>query len=121
MSTTPNSAGALLVACLCADWCSTCRDYAAVFESVERQFEARAQFVWVDVEDDDEALGALDVQDFPTLLIARGEQIVFFGPVMPHERTAVALIERALVGELADVKDAALAGVAGRVRALAGR
>ncbi len=119
MSASPDPTGDWLVACLCAEWCGTCRDYAAVYAALRRQFGARSRFAWVDIEDDDEAMGTVDVQDFPTLLIARGDDIVFFGPVMPHERTAAALIERALRGELPVVDDAALAGLPRRVRALA--
>ena len=76
--------GQMLVACLCAAWCRTCDEYRPTFDALAREFEREARFVWVDIEDDEDALGSVDVVDFPTLLIARGERIDFFGPVLPH-------------------------------------
>lgn len=29
-------------------------------------------------------MGDLDVENFPTLLIVRGELVLFFGPMLPH-------------------------------------
>jgi thiol-disulfide isomerase/thioredoxin len=108
----------LLVACLCAAWCRTCTDYAPTFETLAHEFGAAARCVWVDIEDDEAALGEVDVLDFPTLLIARGERTVFFGPVLPHAQTARQLVQRALRDELARVDNPALVGLPARVRAL---
>ena len=108
----------LLVACLCAQWCRTCDEYRPTFDALAGEFGARVHFVWVDIEDDEAALAHVDVDDFPTLLIARGDSILFFGPVTPHPQTAVRLLHRALLGELALVSDAHLAGLPERVRAL---
>ncbi len=107
-----------LVACLCAAWCRTCDAYYPSFEQLAREFDSRARFVKVDIEDDEDALADLDVVDFPTLLIAEGETIYFLGPVLPHVETARQLIERALRGELAEVRTARVAGLAGRVAGL---
>ncbi|MFT3956097.1 MAG: thioredoxin family protein [Piscinibacter sp.] len=109
-----------LVACLCAAWCRTCDEYRATFEALQRQFGEQARFRWVDIEDDEDALGSLDVVDFPTLLVAEGDTIHFAGPVLPHAQAARQLIERALRHELAPVADAALAGLPGRIAALRG-
>jgi thioredoxin 1 len=38
------------------------------------------RFVWVDIEDESELVGDLDIEDFPTLLLARGGRVLFFGP-----------------------------------------
>jgi thiol-disulfide isomerase/thioredoxin len=108
----------LLVACLCAAWCRTCDDYRVTFDAMARDLGAQARFVWVDIEDDEGALDGVDVVDFPTLLIARGEKIRFFGPVTPHAQTARQLVRRALHGELATEVDPALAGLPARLRAL---
>jgi len=107
----------LLVACLCAAWCRTCTDYASTFEALAAGFGAATQFVWVDIEDDAERLGDVDVVDFPTLLIARGARVLFFGPVLPHVQAAQQLVERALRDDLGTVADAALDGLAERLRA----
>jgi thioredoxin 1 len=116
----PSDAGAdpLFVACLCAAWCRTCDDYRETFGSLAREFGARTCFVWVDIEDDEAALGTVDVIDFPTLLIAAGEEIRFFGPVTPHAHAAQQLVQRALQDQLGTVADAALAGLPARLREL---
>lgn len=107
-----------LVACLCAAWCRTCDEYRLAFDALAREIGRDARFAWVDIEDDEDALGGVDVVDFPTLLIARGDAIHFYGPVMPHVQTARQLVQRALQGGLGTVSDAALAGLPARVRAL---
>lgn len=75
--------GGLLVVCLCAQWCSTCRDYRAGFEALAAQFPA-SHFRWLDIEDEADALGDLDIENFPTLLIRRGPLVLFFGVLLPH-------------------------------------
>jgi hypothetical protein len=89
-----------------------------VFDALEHEFHAQADFVWVDIEDDEAALGNVDVEDFPTLLIARGDELAFYGPVLPHAQTAQRLVQEALRGELRAGADAQLAGLPVRVRAL---
>lgn len=117
MSTSSAATDPLFVACLCAAWCRTCDDYRDTFDSLGREFGAQTRFLWVDIEDDEAALGAVDVVDFPTLLIAREQEINFFGPVTPHAQTARQLVQRALQGQLGTVADAALAGLPTRLRA----
>ena len=111
----------LLVACLCAEWCGACRAYRTAYEAVASHFAGRARFAWIDVEDESDALGALDVDDFPTLFIADGDRVAFFGAVTPQPQTAVRLIHRALHGELGAVEHPAVAGLAERVRAIVAR
>ena len=41
------------------------------------------QFTWIDIEDESDTLGDLDVETFPTLLVARGRTPHFYGPVLP--------------------------------------
>ena len=109
----------LLVAGLCAQWCGTCRDYAPLFARQRARFAGRAQFAWVDVEDHDEVMGHIDVENFPTLMIARGDEVLFYGTVTPHEQTLVRLVEGALNGDLKPVRDAGVEGLPGRVRRIA--
>jgi thiol-disulfide isomerase/thioredoxin len=104
-----------LVACLCAEWCGSCREYRATFAALAAQFGAAADFAWVDVEDDADALGDPDIENFPTLLIADAGGPRFLGPVTPQAQTAERLIRGALAGELAVSGDQALAA---RVRAV---
>ncbi len=109
---------AWLVACLCAAWCRTCDDYRSTFDALAREFGAGCRFRWVDIEDDEQALGELDIVDFPTLLIAERDTIHFLGPVLPAAATARQLIGRALQHQLAPRRDPAHAGLAARLRAL---
>ncbi len=91
----------VLVACLCAQWCRTCDGYREVFEqAVSALQDAGVEGMWVDVEDQADALGAVDVENFPTLLIARGDEVVFFGPVMPHASTLTRMLGAALDDQL---------------------
>ena len=114
----------LLVACLCAGWCTTCDAYRPVFEQAAREHPA-ARFVWVDVEDHSDALGdaALDIEDFPTLMILRGGQPRFYGTVLPHAGTLGRLVEAVQHGELPplDGADAGLHELSAGVLALAPR
>lgn len=91
----------LLVACLCAQWCRTCDGYRAVFEQAVSSLRAAGvEGMWVDVEDQADALGAVDVENFPTLLIARGDEVLFYGPVMPHASTLTRMLGAAIDGQL---------------------
>lgn len=85
----------LLVACLCADWCGTCREYQPLFEQHQTQFPG-VRFLWVDVEDESDLLDPIEVENFPTLLIARGAQTQFFGTVTPHLQTLERLLRSAM-------------------------
>lgn len=61
---------------------------------------AHLNATWVDIEDHDEVLGDLDVESFPSLLIARGAEVLFFGTVPPHAQTLERLVQGALAGDL---------------------
>lgn len=102
-----DEAALVRVACLCARWCGVCGEYAAVFEQAAAGFGARCAFTWIDIEDDAERLGDVDVDNFPTLLIARGDQALFFGTVTPHPQTIARLVQSALDDELKPPLDAA--------------
>lgn len=91
----------LLVACLCAQWCGTCREYEATFLQVQAQFDRdAARFLRIDIEDEAELLDAVEVENFPTVLIARGDAVLFFGTLTPHEQTLRRLVQSALAGAL---------------------
>ncbi len=85
----------LLVACLCADWCGACREYQPRFAQLQAAFPS-VQFVWVDVEDESDLVDPIEVDNFPTLLMATRERVQFFGTVMPHLETLQRLVETQL-------------------------
>ena len=91
-STSASVASPWWVVCLCAQWCGTCRDYRAVFDQLARAHPA-VRFVWIDIEDDAEVAGDLDVETFPTLLIADGQVARFLGPLLPQAAVLSRLLE----------------------------
>jgi thioredoxin 1 len=98
--------GRWLVACLCAAWCRTCDEYRPIFEAVARE-RPDMRFAWIDIEDDSDALGALalEVEDFPTLLIARDTELRFYGPLVPHRSTLARTVEAACGAVLTPAAD----------------
>ena len=86
------------VICLCADWCGVCRDWRPVFQQAA-QAHPEWQFAWVDVEDEDEAMGGIDITTFPSVLVTRGSAALFCGPIAPSqgalERLVTGLAEQA--------------------------
>ena len=95
--------GRLLVACLCAEWCGSCRDYRATFEALAARFSGEADFAWIDIEDESDALGDPDIENFPTLLLVDGGGLRFLGAVTPHAATAERLVQNALAGALPSI------------------
>lgn len=91
----PSPRPALVVVCLCAQWCGTCGSYRSVFAQLQAQFPA-CRFVWIDVEDEADLVGPIEVDDFPTVLIANHGQARFFGPLLPHAQTLRRLIQAQL-------------------------
>ncbi|MBE7366963.1 thioredoxin family protein [Ramlibacter pallidus] len=81
-STAPRDHDTWWVACLCAAWCGVCREWLPLFTAQARAFP-HMKFAWVDVEDEDEAMGDVDIETFPTLLVARGGDVLFLGPIPP--------------------------------------
>jgi len=81
----------LLVLCLCAEWCGTCRDYRMPFAQVAGEHPA-LPFAWVDVEDHSDLADAFDVETFPTLLLVSGRGVHFLGPMLPHAQTLSRLL-----------------------------
>ena len=84
--------GTPLVACLCAEWCGTCRQYRADFARLADEHPDMC-FVWIDVEDHSDLFDDLDVENFPTVLIHDSIVPRFFGTVLPQ----ASIIERMLI------------------------
>jgi thioredoxin 1 len=70
------------VICLCAEWCGVCREWRDIFAQAAAT-HPEVRFAWVDVEDEADAMGDVDIETFPTLLIAQGGMARFLGPVQP--------------------------------------
>jgi thioredoxin 1 len=80
-----------VVACLCAAWCDVCTNYRPGFDELATQHPDKL-FVWIDIEDRADLIGDFDVENFPTLLIQRGDDVIFYGTTMPDHRIAHRLL-----------------------------
>lgn len=85
----------LLVACLCASWCETCGNYRPGFQQLQTLFPAE-RFVWIDIEDLADLVDPIEVENFPTLLIAQDHEPLFFGTLTPHMETLQRLLASCL-------------------------
>lgn len=85
----------MLIACLCAHWCHVCNDYRESFEAAAAAWPQHA-FRWIDIEDEAELVGNVDVENFPTLLI-RGDagEVRFFGTSLPSQAELHRLVRAA--------------------------
>jgi len=84
----------LLVACLCAAWCTTCDAYKPVLAGLAAD-RPGLRFAWIDIEDDADALGedALDIENFPTVMLLRDGRPLFHGTLLPHAATLARLLD----------------------------
>jgi hypothetical protein len=89
-----------VVACLCAAWCGTCGSYRAAFDALAAR-HPDMHFVWIDIEDQADVVGDLDVDNFPTLLIQKRDLVAFFGTMLPDP----ALAERLIMAQAATPDD----------------
>jgi thiol-disulfide isomerase/thioredoxin len=103
----------LFVACLCAQWCGTCREYRPGFEGLSKRFPEVA-FAWIDIEESPDVVDELDVENFPSIVIQRGRDVLFYGPMLPQ----IGLLERLIQTYLAQTEDEARAYVQGSAERL---
>ncbi len=88
------------LACLCAAWCRLCDDYQPLFERLGREIAAvqpGLRLRWIDIEDEADLVGSLDVQTFPTLVIVGPEGVRFAGPLTPQEDTLRRLLRHTVL------------------------
>jgi hypothetical protein len=76
---------------LCAQWCGVCREWRAAFEAAAAAHPGDA-FEWVDVEDEAERVGDVDIETFPTLLVGQAGRVLFFGTVLPTPQLITRLL-----------------------------
>ena len=87
--------GMLNVICLCAEWCSACRAWQPDWEAAAaRHPEHRWQ--WLDIEDEPDLMDevGLDIETFPTVLIAREGRALYLSAIPPQPAFLDALIAR---------------------------
>lgn len=87
------------VACLCAAWCRLCEGYVAVFHPVLQALRAGYPALvvhWIDIEDEAELVGELDVETFPTVVVADASGVHFAGTLTPQPETLHRVVRAAL-------------------------
>ena len=84
--------GQLVVVTLCAAWCHTCDEFRVALQRIA-QSRPDAAFLWLDIEDDAAICGDVDVENFPTLAVFRGDALLHFGVSLPHEGIVARLID----------------------------
>jgi thioredoxin 1 len=82
----------LVVVALCAAWCDTCNEFRTSFERIAER-RPDIVFVWLDIEDDSDVCGDIDVENFPTLAIYRGDALLHFGVSLPQQSTVARLVD----------------------------
>ena len=85
------SDNAFLVVGLCAAWCNTCTEFRETFEDIaaERRDDT---FVWIDIEDDADIAGEIDIDNFPTLAVFHRERVLHFGVSLPQRSVVTRLL-----------------------------
>lgn len=76
---------------LCAQWCGVCREWRAAFDAAATA-RPGDRFEWIDVEDESEVMGDVDVETFPTLLVSRDASVLFYGTVLPKAEMLLRLL-----------------------------
>jgi len=92
----------LWLACLCAGWCRTCDGYQPVLQQVAAEFAATRPGLrvrWIDIEDESDLVGDVDVETFPTLAVVDRDRLRFFGPLTPQPDTLRRLLRTTLAAD----------------------
>ena len=109
------------VVCLCAEWCGVCRDYVQAFRQVQERIP-HARMIWIDVEDEADLLHPLEVENFPTVLIAVDGRPRFFGPLRPQLETLERLIRAQMTAaDPSPLSDRSVSDLADRILAAKAR
>lgn len=82
----------MVVACLCAAWCGTCTVYRQDFAQIAERYPGLS-FIWIDIEDDAALVDTIDVDNFPTVLLAQTGEPWFFGTLLPQAAVLTRLID----------------------------
>jgi hypothetical protein len=94
-----------------------CEDFRTLFEAQMHASDGRTRWLWVDIEDDEDLLGTVEVDDFPTLLIADRRGPRFFGVIAPSTTALQRALRRAShEGASTGVEDPDLQALSARLR-----
>lgn len=111
------------LACLCAGWCRLCDDYRERFEQVagalSAQLPLRAH--WIDIEEESELVGDVDVDTFPTIVVIDAAGRVRFAGAVTPAADALERLLRATLLEGTSAKGDTAPGVTPDILAFAER
>jgi|GEM_PF-175273 len=93
---------AFLVVGLCAAWCNTCTEFRHAFDGIAAA-RPDSTFAWLDIEDDAEIAGDIDVENFPTIAVFHRGRLLHFGVSLP-QAPLVARLLAALTEDSATVQ-----------------
>lgn len=88
----------LQVIVLCAQWCGTCREYQEVYQDLIKHYP-QVDWQWWDIEDRADDLGDLDIETFPSWLVARQGTVIYGGVMMPRLQDARRLMDHLVASE----------------------
>ena len=107
----------ILVAGFCAAWCNTCGEFTAAFERIAES-RADATFVWLDIEDDADVCGDIDVENFPTIAVFHRQRLIHFGTTLPQSPIVRRLLDSLGADSGTVQADAGLTGLPERLIAM---
>ena len=94
----------VVAAVLCAQWCTTCREFVPMLETLAARLPQHS-WVWIDIEDDAALVGDVDIETFPTLAVYVDATLAHFGPVLPNPALVERLVGSARPVAVADAHD----------------
>lgn len=71
-----------MIACLCAAWCDVCKTYRSQFDALAQRHPDKC-FAWIDIEDSADLVDAIEIENFPTILIQYRDTVAFLGTMLP--------------------------------------
>lgn len=80
-----------VICCLCAAWCDVCTEFRPGFDRLALQHPDKV-LLWIDIEDRADLVDEFDVDNFPTLSMQHGDNMIFYGTVEPDEKSVNRLI-----------------------------
>ena len=57
----------------------------------------QARFRWLDIEDQADEVGDLEVENFPTIRVTHGDEVLFHGTLLPMHEHLRKLLEKLLL------------------------
>lgn len=86
------ASGDPLVVAFCAAWCNTCDEFRVTFDSLAAE-RTDARFVWLDIEDDADVVGDIDIENFPTIAVFVAGRLLHVGVSLPQRAIVARLID----------------------------